>query len=111
MSTSSGYEVPFASFTMGFEAAQVHSPLGAAVVHELHLLFPAPLSKQHDRGVGFLFQVESQFGANPFRGAVHALPSDALAGDKLHDLHIVKAAIAEPEFIDGADHGGGCDAL
>jgi hypothetical protein len=57
-------------------------PFGAAIVHELHLFFPATLREQHDRGGSFLLQVEAQLGANPLRGAIHALPLNALAGNR-----------------------------
>jgi len=80
-------------------------------MHEFHWLFPATLSKEHNRDAILLAQVERKFGADPFVGSVHALLCDTLAWDKFGDLHIVETAIAKPESIDSPDRGRGFDVL
>jgi hypothetical protein len=74
-------------------------------VHEFDWFSPAAVSKHHSRGAVLLLQVEGYLGADPLLGPVHALPFDALAGNELHDLHVIEAVLAKPELVDGPNHG------
>jgi hypothetical protein len=111
MFTSSGYGVPVPVSHSDFRLSRYVAPFGAAKMHEFHWLFPATLSKEHNRDAILLAQVESKFGADPFFGSVQALPFDTLAWDKFRDLHIVETAIAKPELIDSPDCGRGFNVL
>src|SRR5262249_26342701 len=69
-----------AGFTERLEAHEEDRPLAAAVVHELHGLFPAFVPEENHGEVVFLLEIEADLRADPLLGAVFDLPHHALAG-------------------------------
>jgi hypothetical protein len=68
-------------------------------MHELDWLFPAALCKEEDSEFFLWFWVKRRFRTHPFLGSVDTLPFDALAGRKLNNLHVIEAALVEPELV------------
>ena len=78
-------------------------PLGAAVVHELHRLFPAPVLEQHDRVVAVLTQVPLDRRPDPLLRPVDDPPHHPLATAAARRTSMSKPPTREPELEDAAE--------
>jgi hypothetical protein len=77
---SFGQGAPFSGLDERLQAQQERTPLGAAMVHELHRLLPALVLEQDDGPLTFLFEIKTYFCADPFLGPVDHLPQHAPVG-------------------------------